>query len=77
MLALSEAFQRGVGGLFQPSGAGPPGAASGGWWSKRPAARGKGFLFSPGWKPATISIRSRCGPRRTSLLTLTGPPEEP
>ena len=23
--------------------AGPPGAASGGWWSKRPAARGKGF----------------------------------
>ena len=24
-------------------GAGPPGAARGGWWSKRPAARGKGF----------------------------------
>ena len=44
--ALSR-FQSGAepleGGVLEPSGAGPPGAASGGWWSKRPAARGKGF----------------------------------
>ena len=44
--ALSR-FQSGAepleGGVLEPSDAGPPGAASGGWWSKRPAARGKGF----------------------------------
>ena len=45
-MALSEAFQRGVrSGVFQPSGAGPPGAASGWMVVKASGCAGQGILI--------------------------------
>ena len=44
---------------------------------KAAGCAGQGILILAWLETRDHSIRSRCGPRRTSLLTLTGPPEEP